>query len=110
MVMQSELSALLIMGLAIYVWVWAGRGRETADRISDRVCREVDVQRLDQSLTLRRIRPGPKGRRFVIQRVYSFEYSTTGADRCHAEVALENSAPLWARLDHPNGALHIALS
>lgn len=107
--MHGELSALLALGCVAALWTWSIRGREIVDQVSNRVCRELQVQRLDHSLTLRRVLPGPRRRRLAIRRIYRFEYSITGGDRRIGEICLLNALPLWARLDHPDGAIHLDL-
>ena len=107
--MHGELGALLALGLCGALWAWAIKGREIVDHISNRLCRDLAVQRLDQSVTLQRLRWGPAGNRTALCRIYGFEFSTTGGDRRSAEVCLLNTRPQWARLDHPDGAILINL-
>jgi hypothetical protein len=107
---HAELSALLACGVALALWSWAGRGRELVDRLSSRVCREVDVQRLDQSVALRRLGLTRHAGRPALELIYSFEFSVSGSDRHRGDISLVNGRPRWAHLDHPDGAVHIELA
>jgi hypothetical protein len=107
--MHTELRLLLICGVACALWAWASKGRETVDRISTRICRDLNLQRLDGSVALSRLRMGREDHGFGVQRIYRFEYSITGSDRRIGEICLLNAVPVWAHMDHPDGAIHIAL-
>ncbi len=107
--MHAELSALLAFGAVIALWSWAGRGRELVDRLSSRVCRDLDLQRLDQSIRLSRVRLSRSGGGVALERVYSFEFSVTGADRHRGDISLLGGRPRWAHLEHPDGAVHLDL-
>ena len=107
--MHQELAFLILSGAVIALWVWATKGREMVDRVSIKICKDIGVQRLDESVALRKFTLERYAAGLGVRRIYSFEYSTTGSDRRYAEVSLLNAIPVWARLDHPDGALHIDL-
>lgn len=75
---------LLWGGLAVLLlWWWRGHGvRERALTAVRSYCRELDVQLLDETVVLRRVRPrrSPRGG-WWLQRVYEFEFTATGEDR-----------------------------
>jgi hypothetical protein len=100
---------LLTAGLAIGAWVWSARARERVDAISREVCRELGLQRLDEAVALRRLRLVRTDDGVAIERLFGFEFSTTGADRRRAEICLRGLTPVWVRLDHPDGPLHIEI-
>ncbi len=95
----------LLLGAA-GIWHWSVLGRERVLVISTELCRDLGLQRLDDSVALRGMRlrwvDGP-----AIERRYEFEFSTDGADRRRGEITLRGLALIWARLAHPNGAIFI---
>ncbi len=104
-----ELSALLLCGLTYVLWTWVIRGREIVDRVSSRLCRDLDLQRLDGSVALADLGLERRRHSLLVRRIYAFEYSTSGSDRRSGRVCLLNTVPVWARLEHPQGPLHIDL-
>ena len=86
--------------------------RHTRSRLHLRQFRGLirGCQRLDETVVLARVRLVRDAGALALERVYRFEFSTNGADRCVGEVALLNTRPLWARLRHPDGALHVDLA
>jgi len=86
-------------------WLWhANRtAHERVLEISKTVCRELKVQRLDDTVALRRFRLSWTGQGPSLRRVYGFEFSSDGSDRCRGEIALEGTSLDWVRIDHPNG-------
>lgn len=108
---MSEAGWLLVaLGGGAALWAWSSAARERVDVLSREVCRELAVQRLDEAVALRglRLRRGGEGLR--LERLFSFEFSVTGADRRRAEVCVRGTLPLWVRLDHPDGPILIDLS
>lgn len=109
MMLREDGLILLAAGAAVGLWMWATQARESVDRVSRRICEELALQRLDDAVTLRRLRlvRTPEGLR--MERLFSFEFSVSGADRCRGEVCLQGQHPVWAHLDHPDGAIHLEL-
>lgn len=98
---------LLGAGLAVGLWMWTTQARDSVERVSRRLCEELQLQRLDDAVALHRMRLRRTPQGLTIERVFSFEFSSTGADRCRGEVCLQGQLPVWAHLDHPEGAIHI---
>ncbi len=96
--------------LLLTAWWYSAQARERVDALARRVCDEIGCQRLDETVVLARVRLLRDGGALALERVYRFEFSTDGADRCTGEVALLNLRPLWALLQHPDGALHVDLA
>ena len=69
-----------------------------------RLCRDLKVQFLDESVVLTRIRlgRGAAGWPHFI-RVYGFEFSGTGQDRWQGRATLAGRDVLSVQLDHPEG-------
>ena len=105
--MDNAVPIFVAAGAAVAVWFWSIKARERVDRISQEVCKELNLQRLDQSVTLRRLRLVRGAEGLALERVFSFEFSTTGADRRRGDVCLRGASPQWVRIDHPEGPIHI---
>jgi hypothetical protein len=108
--MEKALMLVVASGCAVALWQWAIRARERVDRISREVCADLALQRLDEAVALRGIRLRRTEVGLAVQRVFSFEFSTSGADRCRGDVCLLGLTPLWVHLEHPDGAIHIDLA
>ncbi|MEQ8231915.1 MAG: DUF3301 domain-containing protein [Gammaproteobacteria bacterium] len=107
--MRAEFHWLALAALGVAAWWYAGKAREQADVVANRLCTELHCQRLDQAVSLARVRLARGAHGVTLRRVYRFEFSTTGADRRVGEIGLDNGHARWARLDHPDGPLHIDL-
>jgi hypothetical protein len=108
--MLNGLLLLLGVGLCLGLWNWSMAGRDRVLRAVVALSREMDLQALDDSVVLRSLhcRRGPNGH-LQLLRVYRFEYSLDGRSRLHGDIALAGLIPLWARLQGPEGDLHIDL-
>lgn len=107
--MSGELHWLLAAALVVTAWWYAAKAREQVDAAASRVCADLGCQRLDQAVALVRLWPARGDHGLVLRRIYRFEFSVTGADRRHGEIGLENGRVRWARLEHPDGPLHLDL-
>lgn len=108
--MPREIWLLLGTGLLIGLWFWATRARERVDLISREVCADLNLQRLDESVTLRRISLQRTDQGLRLRRVFSFEFSVTGADRRRGDVCLLGAFPAWVQVDHPDGPIFIDIN
>lgn len=101
---------LAILGLAGVGWLWmdALRTREITLAGCTRVCSDINVQLLDQTVAVRKltlIRDATG--RLRLCRWYGFEFSTHGDDR-HAGVAILRGRELaYVHMEHPDGAIII---
>jgi hypothetical protein len=79
-----------VLSAVVAVWAWYDfmRARETAVAYARSYCRRTDVQLLDDSVALARVRPGIRARRLGFARLYAFEYTTDGSHRGAGYVAL----------------------
>ncbi|MSQ67566.1 MAG: DUF3301 domain-containing protein [Gammaproteobacteria bacterium] len=107
--MHEALALLLAAGGLAGLWTWSTAGRECALRGVEKLCRELALQRLDESVALHRLALRWGHGRLVVLRVYRFEFSRDGAQRHTGEVALTNGALAWARVHHPEGAIYLDL-
>ncbi|MEQ8663157.1 MAG: DUF3301 domain-containing protein [Gammaproteobacteria bacterium] len=107
--MHNEIHWLAAAVLGVTAWWYAVKAREQVDAVASRVCAELGCQRLDEAVALTRIWLARGAGSLILRRVYRFEFSTTGAHRRRGEIGLDNGHVRWARLDHPDGPLHLDL-
>jgi hypothetical protein len=102
-----ETNSLFILGLLaaiILYWVESLRFREFIIKMCRKICKESELQLLDQtvsleSLSLRRSISGWP----CVHRVYQFEVSTNGADRLPGYVTLTGSMVTTVQIDGIDG-------
>lgn len=85
--------ALIMLAAMLGAWVWRGLGlRDRALSLVRQHCKQVDVQLLDESIVLSRIRlaRNPGGRIGVV-RTYAFEFTVTGERRYSGSIQLHGS-------------------
>ena len=73
--------SLLAIATAAWAWMDALRARKQAVRHGHQLCREADVQLLDQTVSLKRLRLGLRDGLPAFVRRYGFEVSLDGSDR-----------------------------
>lgn len=93
----------VIAGL-IGFWIEATPAREQMLRSCRRVCEEMNVQLLDQTVALARLRldRGLDGR-LLLRRRYAFEFSISGADRWRGTAELRGRHIESIHMEHPDG-------
>jgi len=103
---MSALVLTIVIGLVGWFWASNMRSRELALRLSAKACESVDVQFLDQTVSISRIGLGrsPRGT-LNLQRVYSFEFTRDGSERWQGRVAMQGDQVKAIHLDHPDGPL-----
>lgn len=79
--MNWLLPSFLLIALGLF-WFESLRVRETVLAACRRACRQLDVQLLDETVALERLRLS----RWRIERVYRFEYSSDGSERQRGHV------------------------
>jgi len=78
---MNNLLAVLALLLLGWFWLDSLRAREVATGICRAVCRQRDLQFLDQTVSLRRLRMRRTGAGLRIVRVYGFDFSAEGIGR-----------------------------
>ena len=106
-----SLDTLLLLGLlAGLVWFWAdsARAREQTLKRCRSLCEELNLQLLDQSVSLEKLRLA-RGRRgnVELRRWYAFEYSTDGADRWQGIAQRRGHEVTSIHMAHPQGPIII---
>ncbi|MGH8597542.1 MAG: DUF3301 domain-containing protein [Gammaproteobacteria bacterium] len=104
--MTPALVLLGVLGAVLGAWVWSVTGRERVLAVSNEICKDLGLQRLDDSVALNRLRMVLTDG-LAFERRYEFEFSTDGADRRRGIVALRGNALTWVELEMPTGALYI---
>ena len=95
---------LLMTAVAFVFWNDSLRARDRMLETCARLCHELKVQFLDETVSLSGIRLARSSHgwpEFI--RVYSFEFSGTGNDRWQGRATLAGRRVLSVQLDHPEG-------
>lgn len=101
---QPFIVMVLILGSLIWLWVSASRAREYALHACKRFCKQTDVQLLDYTVALQKLRPArDRAGRFCWRRYYQFEFSVDGAQRFPGRVVLNGAVLLRCELHMPDG-------
>lgn len=106
---------IVLVAAALGIGLWfvfdSLRAREQALHACRSACREIDVQLLDQTVALARLRLARDGRgRVRLRRRYNFEFSTGGSDRWLGHIDLLGLNVLGVELHGPSGAIILARS
>ena len=101
--MSEGVVVLLLLSGAAYYWYTGRVAYERTIEISKTVCKDINVQLLDDSVVLHRQsivlnRQGP-----TIRRTYYFEFCSSGNDRRRGEITLRSSGVECIRIEHPDG-------
>lgn len=79
---------LALLSLAA-LWLSSMEARERARSHASRLCEQANLQLLDQTVSLRRLRlRRPAGRSLRLQREYGFEVSSDGSNRLPGQLRL----------------------
>lgn len=84
--------ALIALLAMLGAFFWSGlKAREVALAAIHRKCREMDLQFLDQGVALSRLRIcQDRNRRWGLNRLYVFEFSSTGDERYRGYVEVQS--------------------
>lgn len=87
-----ELLALVLMAGGIWLWLDTLKAREVGMRAAQLACAEDGLQFLDETVVGRsfRLARDDEGQ-LKLRRIYAFEYSDTGDNRCSGSVTLLGS-------------------
>jgi len=104
---ETTVVALICMAMiAAGAWFWNDslRARERMTDACRRLCRELKVQFLDESVALVYLGIARKSEGGLeLMRRYAFEFSGTGQDRWQGRVTLAGQRVLSVQFDHPQG-------
>ena len=99
---------LAIASLFAVAWYWQDslRSREFALKKCRSLCEEHNVQLLDQSVHVARLRLGKTARHnLFLRRYYAFEFSIGGIDRHHGVAVVSRDRMEYLSLLHPEGEI-----
>lgn len=105
--MRDALWLLLTVGAVGGLWYWSSSGRERVLAVVREVCRDLDLQALDDSVVLRGVRLLWTAGGLRLGRTYRFEFTLDGRARHAGDVGLAGSQLVWVRVGHPQGDIHI---
>lgn len=103
---STLLGLLVLITLAAIAWFWSDslRARESMTAACTRICRDMHLQFLDETVALARLRlaRAPSGN-LTWRRLYVFEFSESGADRWKGRAQLIGRQVESVQLDNPQG-------
>jgi len=86
---NTEIFILLSIALAVWFWIDTLRAREAGMQAVRAACQRAGLQLLDDTVATASLRfARDEDGRVAIRRVYAFEYSDTGDNRCAGSVTL----------------------
>ena len=101
---------LFALGLALGFWSDSLAARERVLRAAHLTCAQFQVQLLDQTVALAKLRLGRDVQgRWHLRRLYAFEFSTDGILRFNGQAALLGKVVDYVHLDHPDGSTFLQL-
>ncbi|MBI3775586.1 MAG: DUF3301 domain-containing protein [Gammaproteobacteria bacterium] len=98
---------ILLVILAGIAWFWFDslRARELALRTGARACAGINVQFLDQSVSVEQLRLGrDAGGQLVFRRLFSFDFSGNGADRRRGRIVILGRSVQSVTLESADGS------
>ena len=100
------LFVLIALGLAAWFWSDSTRARELAIKTATRHCQQMNVQLLDQTVSLHKLKLARNHRgRINFKRIYQFEFCLTGNARYLGYITLVAHQLQHIELDHPDGKI-----
>lgn len=101
---MNDLLLLLALALPVGIWYLSLSYRELAIRLVKNVCAEMDLQLLDQTVTLAgfSLRRAADGRMRGLCR-YRFEISSNGIDRFSGNIILHGDRLIYSEFNLPHG-------
>lgn len=103
---SSLLGILALIFIAAGIWFWNDslQARERMTATCARICGDMHLQFLDETVALTRLRPTrTAGGWLVWRRLYVFEFSESGSDRWKGRALLIGQRVESVQLDNPQG-------
>ncbi len=96
----GEILCVMILGAALVYW-WKGQGlKEQALRATRQHCKHYDVQLLDESLVLSKVKLTRNEQGLpALGRLYQFEFTATGQERNGGTTSLVGNRVVSVQLD-----------
>jgi hypothetical protein len=90
----------------VYFWLDSIKSKENAMVYAASACRDIEVQLLDQTVSLAKIKLARnKQGRLVFQRIYRFDFSIYGNERREGRVVLLGDRKEQIQLDYDGGTV-----
>jgi len=84
-----EAAAIVFIAAGIFLWLDSLRARERALKAGRAACERYELQFLDDTVSLTRVRLGrDEEGQLKIARTYTFEFSDTGNNRRHGAIVM----------------------
>ncbi len=99
-------SFLIILFLALFAWFWLNsiRAKEIAMTASSEACQQIQVQFLDQTASLKKVRVSRNRHgRMTLERLYSFDFSRDRETRVQGLVTIIGHKVTQVLLDEDSG-------
>lgn len=99
-------SILIILFLALIAWFWLNsiRAKEIALQASAEACKQIEVQFLDQTASLKKLRINrDRNGRMIFERIYSFDFSRDRETRMQGFVTIIGQRVTKVLLDEESG-------
>lgn len=99
-------SILIILFLALIAWFWLNsiRAKEIALQASAEACKQIEVQFLDQTASLKKLRINrDRNGRMIFERIYSFDFSRDRETRVQGLVTIIGQRVTKVLLDEESG-------
>lgn len=98
------LIALIIIAALIWFWSDSLKARERMTSTCSRICSDMHLQFLDETVALARLRLSRAASgRLTWQRTYAFEFSESGSDRWRGRARLAGRKVELVQLENPSG-------
>lgn len=102
--------AFITLGAGVWYWQDSLRSRELTLQQCKKLCEQNDVQFLDQSVYVAKVRPGrvlsgKDSGKACLRRFYAFEFSVGGVDRYNGIAVVSNCKFEYLSLMHPEGEI-----
>ncbi len=97
---MSKVVSLIGFGLIVYYWSLTQKLKQLAYTAAHSRCKEAGIQLLDQTVVMSKIRlKNVVGRGIRFQRVYLFEFTSTGEQRYQGRVVIHGKHILEIKLE-----------
>jgi hypothetical protein len=84
-----ELASLVLLGVLGWFWLDSLKARDAAVGAARKACESEGLQFLDETVAIGGLKPARNDDgQLLLRRVYHFEYSDTGDNRCQGSVIL----------------------
>ncbi len=103
---SSTLAIIALILIAALIWFWSDslKSRERMTSTCSRICNDMHLQFLDETVALVRLRlKRAVSGRLAWQRTYVFEFSESGSDRWRGNALLTGQKVESVQLENPNG-------